>query len=235
MAKVFAFGYERIIEQGVISDQEWENIKRDEARKIDAEIKRKAPRLDEDPQVSWNYRRDWRTAPLPAHVKFGSDYDYYNYVVSDCFDLWNVFGRLVQRDYVAERKAHWERGASVPFYRDDAKALAVWQNGKVVTAGTHLEGPQVDVGPTADFSVFLEQWNYSKSKAKPIKIAWGIGVMHAIARQLAVDYAGIHTVFVMPIRPSNRSEVRAIPHRPEPIVTFPIIRILPRHYSRRRR
>lgn len=235
MATVFAFGYERIIEQGVIPDREWEAVKRTEVLSLVDDAKRKAPLLDEDPHVRWDFHRDWRTSRLPANVKWGSDLDYYSYVVQDAIRLWGTFAGRVRRDYLAERYAHWPRGASVPFYLAEYE---VWQNGVKVSPGARLTGPQVDFGPTADFALFLEQWNYSRSKAQPLALVWGIGLLHAIARQLAVEYQGIHTVFVMPIKPNDRSAVREIPNRGDttgPIRLLPTIRILPRHYSRNSR
>lgn len=232
---VFAFGYERIIEQGVMSDREWEGVKRDVVLELVNTAKRKAPLADEDPHVSWNFNRNWRTARLPATVKWGSELDYFSYVVQDATRLWDAFAGRVKRDYIAERIAGMAKGASIPFYLE---GYEIFQNGKKVSPGARLTGPQVDFAPTADFSLFLEQWNYSRSKAKPLELVWGIGMLHAIARQLAVDYAGIHTVFAMPVKPKDRSTVREINNRATttgPIQLLPIIRILPRHYARGRK
>lgn len=235
--KVYAIGFDRFIEQGILPEAEWERIKRDAARQIHGEIIGRAPQADEDPQVGFDYRKDWRTARLPKGKIFGSDYDYWNYVVDDAFRLWNVFAGQVQRDYIADRIAKWGKGGSIPFYTQHPDALQVWQNGVPVGRTLRFDGPQIDVGPTADFSVFLERWNYSKNRRKLRNLVWEVGVMHAIARQLSTDYRGVHTVFVMPIRPKDRSQVREIPNREQSssghITTFPIIRILPRHYGRR--
>jgi len=226
---VYIVGFEQFLEKGILPDDEWEAIKRQEAQKIHAGIMRKASRADEDPWVKFDYTKNWRTAHLPQGKVFGSDYDYWNYVVDDALGLWGQWAGQITRDYVAEAKGGMAKGSSIPFY---AHPLQVWQNRRPVAPSERLEGPQIDIGPTADFSVFLESWNYSKKKSIPLKLFWNIGVMHAIARQLSDDYRGLHTVFAMPIRPNDRSEIREIPNRQEPILTLPIIRILPRHYSR---
>ena len=228
---IIAVGNTRYLERGILPEDEWEKIKRDEALAIHNEIMAQGGRLtDEDPQVAWDYKKDWRTAPLPMGKVFGSDYDYWNHVALEAKRLWNAFAPDIANDFIAESIAGEGRGWSVPFYHD---GFGIWENGKPTQFTAKLGGPTVDVGPTADFAAFLERWNYSKSKADYIvPIYRNIGVLHAITQELQHTFAGIHTIFMMPIRPNDTSQIKTLDNRKTPVLTFPIIRIKPRHYRR---
>lgn len=222
-------GLDVLIKQGLVPDDEWEKIKREEAFKVEREILSRAPKADEDPQVGWNFRKDWKRGRLPKGQVFGSDFDYWNYVVDDAVRLWKSWaGGLSSgfRDYIAEHKAGWPKGRSLDVYR---ASYNLWQNGRIVTEGTKLEGPQVDFGPSADFAVFMEKWASGTLPSLPT-IFNGIGVLHAIGRKLAADWFGVHVVRVQTVAPNNPDAVR-IRGREDPVRLFPIIRILPRHYG----
>ena len=233
---VFVDGFTRIIEQGLIPDKEWDRIKKRVGFEVEAEILRAAPQADEDPQVNWNFRRDWRKVTLKSKDSFGSDFDYWNYVVDDAFRYFERFtsGDQVSRDYVAEAIAKWEKGKSVSEYRDLGLTIWDYRSGKpvIVSRGTRLEGPRVDVGPSAEFSLFFEAWSNGKNTNQVLgRVFWNVGVIHAVGRQLEADYNGIHKIVVRPIKPDHPI-AEPIPNRKTPIYTFPIISILPRHYSR---
>jgi hypothetical protein len=227
----FTVGLTKIIERGLIDPVEWENVKRGVAQEIHNEIMALNPRANEDAQVKWDYKKDWRRTRLPAHTVFGSDYDYWNDVVDDAFKLWDTHARNITADFVADAiakqpESQWSKG----FY---AAGFGVWERGVEKNRNTRFEGPVVDVGPTADFAVFLERWNYSRTKnSGKVPIYHEIGVMNFIARKLAQDWKGIHTVYLMPIRPKDLSSVRKTPNRSTPVITLPIIRIAPRHYRK---
>jgi hypothetical protein len=227
----FTIGLTKIIERGLIDPDEWDRIKRGVAQDVHNSIMAANPRADEDAQVKWNYKANWRTTKLPKDGVFGSDYDYWNDVVNDAFQLWHQHAGQITADFIADviakqPEAQWSKR----FY---AAGFGVWERGVEKNRSTKFEGPVVDVGPTADFAVFLERWNYSKtSNTGKVPIYHEIGVMNFIARKLALDWKGVHTVYLMPIRPKDLSSVRKTPHRNTPVITLPIIRIAPRHYRK---
>lgn len=228
---IIAVGKTRYLERGILPQDEWEKIKRTEALAIHKEIMAKGGTMtDEDPQVGWDYKKDWRTAPLPPGKIFGSDYDYWNHVVLEAKRLWDQYASEIANDFIAESIAKKERGWSIPFYRE---GVQVWENGEPVGFSKKLNGPTVDFGPTADFAAFLERWNYSKSKgAFEVPIFRNIGVMHAITQELQRTFSGNHVIYMMPVAPNSRSEIREIDNRTKPVQLVPIIRIKPRHYRR---
>ena len=232
-AQITSVGLTKVVERGVIPEEEWAQIKRTVARELDAEIRRAAPSADEDPHVHYNYKKDWRTANLPLGKVFGSDYDYWQLVVDDVFRLWDRWAGNIYHDFIAESIAKEKAPWSVERYK--GAGLEVWENGRPVGQKHNFHGPRVDVGPKADFSVFLERWSHSKTtNAGVVPLFWTIGVLNAIARQLAVEYAGVHTVFLMPIKPTDRSEAVLTPNRSRPVELFPIIRIAPRQWAQKR-
>ena len=222
-------GLETLIQQGMIPDKEWEQIRREEAYKVEREILSRMPRADEDEQVGWNFRKNWKRGRLPKGVTFGSDFDYWNYVIDDAVRLWKSWAGGLTRgyhDYIAEHKAGWAKGDSLQKY---AASYNVWQNGRIVSENMKLDGPQIDFGPSADFAVFMENWASGSLSNLPT-IFRGIGVLHAIGRKLAADWSGVHVVRVQTVAPKNPDAIR-IKGRTDPIRLFPIIRILPRHYG----
>lgn len=235
MPVVFERGFERIIERGILDPEEWTRIKRDVAFEEEKRILSAAPAANEDPQVGWDFHKDWRRErQLKMGEAIGSDFDYWNYVVDDAFQLFDNFtsSSLFRRDYKAESIAGWEKGVSIEKYRE--YGLAVWQNGVKVDRGAPLEGPRVDVGPTADFAAFMERWSYSQTSNRGvIAVFENIGIMNAIARRLQADYRGVHTIFVMPVQP-KAPLAEPTPNRVKPVGVYPVIRIVPRHYSRSR-
>ena len=232
MASVVTIGLNQFIERGPIPADEWDKYKREAMQEQHQEVMRANPNADEDPQVAWNFRKDWRTAPLPPTQVFGSDYDYWSYAVNDALDLWKRYApAMPQIDYIAERIANdpsgWTRGVY-------AGGFGVWQDGVKTTFGARLEGPRVDVGPTADFAAFLENWDYGrKFSAGPVMLFRHIGVLNTIAHELAVAYLGVHTITMMPIRATSPDTIKT-KNRTKPVYTFPIIRIAPRHYRKRK-
>lgn len=227
-------GLKQIITQGFVPDDEWEKIKREEAYKVEQEILAATPRADEDEQIGFNFRKNWKREKLPKGVPFGSDFDYWNYVVDDAIALWKSWaGSLTigYHDYIAEHKAKgvWDKGESLKVY---AASYNVWQNGKITSERARLEGPTVDFGPSADFALFMENWSSGRLPNLPT-IFNGIGVLHAIGRKLASDWYGVHTIRVQSIRPDQPDSIPT-PGRTEPVQLFPIIRILPRHYGAKR-
>jgi hypothetical protein len=226
-------GLDVLIKQGVISDEDWQKIKREEALKVESEILSRSPKADEDQQVGWNFRKKWKSGKLPKGMIFGSDFDYWNYVVDDAIRLWLSWAgslRVGYHDYIAEHKTRglWKKGDSLDVYKG---SYNVWQNGKIASENMNLEGPTVDFGPSADFALFLEKWASGSLPNVPT-IFRGIGVMHAIGRKIAADWDGVHAIRVQSIKPYNPDSIFT-PGRSEPINLFPIIRILPRHYGRR--
>lgn len=236
-ATVVITGNKVNILRGLLDEKEWTKVKRNIAEEQIKKIRDRAPKCDEDPQVNWNFRRDWRKDPLPVGTSFGSDFDYWNYVVNDAFELWKQFAPLIMtpqyHDYVAEGKAGWPKYESGQFYANGEDAFAVWENGVKVNRTHNFHGPQIDLGPTADFSVFLERWDFSQKRPPILNAVRGVGVMETITRILQIKYDGVHTIFKFPIRPDLR-ETREIPRRKEPIVTLPLVRVLPRHFLRKR-
>lgn len=231
---VITLGLDRLISQGPIPDDEWEKYKRDVMREEHQEVMRANPHADEDPQVKWDFHRDWRTAKLPKGEVFGSDYDYWHDVANDALRLWKQYApKMPQRDFVAERIA---RKQDLPYgWSRDVYAVGfgIWENGVKTSFGARLEGPRVDVGPTADFAAFLENWQYGrKFGAGPVAIYEHIGVLNVIARELAVAYLGVHSIFMMPVKTTSTDAIPT-PDRTKPVSTFPIIRIAPRHYRKR--
>lgn len=229
--KVHIDGLERILSKGLLSQEEWDKIKREAAMEQHREIMQRARGADESPQVTWDYSKDWRKASLPNGRPFGSDYDYWNYVVDDAFEMWAQYAPTIPNDFIAESIAREAKGWSNTFY---AEGFGVWQNGAEVSRGTPLHGPRVDVGPTADFSAFLERWNYSKTRNAglvPLKFTT-MGVLNFMTITLAQRYRGIHTVFMMPIKPNSKSSIRQIDGRTRPVGILPIIRIVPRYYRK---
>lgn len=235
-AMVTTSGFETIIERGLMDPDEWTQFKRQIAEEYISDVKQKAPACDEDTQVQWNFRKDWRKEKLPLGTSFGSDFDYWSYVVNDALDMWSTYAPMIVtpmlRDYVAEGKAGWSKGQSGLFYTQ-GESFAIWENGVKVNRTHKFNGPQIDMGPTADFSVFLERWDHSKKRPPILTKFRMIGVVEAIARNLQLKYAGVHTIFKFPIRPEIR-ESREIPNRKEAIKTLPLIRVLPRHFLRKR-
>lgn len=246
--KVRHIGHEVLVERGSIDPDEWTKIKRRAALEIVRGIKSRYDKVDEDPQVGFDFKRDWRTAPLPVGTVFGSDFDYWNYVVGDAFAMWRMYARQIHRDFIAERIAGWTEeykdpktgkthkratGASVPFY---AEELAVWQNDASVTPNTPLTGPKITIGPTADFAAFLEDWDYSKSTKigsnGPVKLFQNAGVMNFITRQLQNKYRSVHTITMVPVKNPKESKIRPIDNRKKPVEIVPVILVLPRHYRK---
>lgn len=230
-------GLNRFVTRGAIDEDDWQKMKLDVAWDISKEVHAATPLVNEDTFIAGSYKRDWKTQPVPPNVPFGSGFDYWDYVVRDAFSLWRQYTGSMDaglRDFIAEGISKgWKKGESLSFY---ASELAVWQNGVPVAPGSHLEGPQIDIGPTADFALFLERWNYAKGTMRGrVAIFHNIGVLNVIARKLQRDYDGIHTVFLMPVKPKSRGAIRATPNRKKPVALFPVIRVLPRHYLKRRR
>lgn len=227
---VITVGGRVYIERGIMPADEWEQYKRAEALKIHQEIMaRGGPLTDEDPQVGWDFKKNWRTAKLPPNKVFGSDYDYWNHVTLEAKRLWDQHIGNIKNDFIAEWIARQKAPWSIEFLKD----VDVWENGESVGFGKPLHGPRVDFGPTADFAAFLEQWDYSKSSAPVvIPLYYGIGLMHFIARRLQEMFAGVHTIYIMPIKPEDTGSVRKTPNRNVPVQLFPIIRIVSRHYRK---
>lgn len=204
-------------------------MRREEALKVEAEVNAAAPQNKETEQVAWRFGRSWKAGRIGTQEVFGSDFDYWKYVVKDAVAMWTSWvGSLTNHydDYIAESYAGTGKGWALGEY----KSYGVWQNGVKVGEDAKFTGPQVDFGPTADFSVFLEHWKLANLPNIPAFNM--IGVLHTIGRKLAADWSGVHSIRVIPIAPENAG-LDHISGRPEPVRIYPIIRISTRHGDRR--
>lgn len=182
-------GLEAIIRQGPLSDDEWARVRRDEARALDAQIRRNPHAVPAD-FVNGNFRDSWRRGDLPISARFGTDYDYWGAVVADAFALWNRFAAGLQpgyHDYIAEGKHRWAKHASLDQYQ--RAGFSVWENGRQRAPGSAFKGPVIDCGPNADFAIFLEQ-----PKAH-FRVFRGVGLVRTLADTLASRWDGIHSVY----------------------------------------
>jgi hypothetical protein len=195
----------------------------DAAKQIDADIRSGAGREADPPddQVSWNFRRTWRRGSVGVKENFGSDYDYFQKVSLEALDL---VQRWVVQDDPDWLGAKWYGSPSVSY----GESFAIWQNGVKVSWGMSLEGPQIDIGPTVDYGIFLERW--LGTERTNVRLIERVGAMHAAARWLRRKWKGVHFIKVSPIEPT-RSYAVSRPGRPKPVMKFPVIRILPRHYK----
>lgn len=219
------------LEQGILPDKEWEAIKREEALKVHREIMAASGNTaDEDPQVGWNFRKDWRTSPLPSNVVWGSSYDYWNLIVDEVMRLWRAHSGGIDDDFIADKIAKAPDGWAKAAYMS---SLQVWQNGLPVSPGTKLHGLRIDIGPTMDYAAFLEQWSHSRSTQAVHVIPYQrIGLLNFIARQIRATFPRVHAVMAIPIKPDDTSAVDKTPNRTKPVTIFPVIRIVSRHYRK---
>lgn len=224
--RIIAADFERI----VLTEDEQAELVAEEAQALDQEIRKGHPQISVDDQVDWNYFRSWRSrAKLRNSRKFGSDYDYWNEVADDALQAFATYSANAPRDYIADSKAGVE-GYSKSVYT--SQYFSVWDAGRKVPWGTKLEGPYVDVGPNADFSVFLEQWDRGTLPNR-LRIFREIGVIHAIARDLASVWAGVHVIYPMTVAGGfNRSATVPTPNRQDSVNILPVIRIRPWHYQK---
>jgi len=191
----------------ILADPERLDLMVDAAFEIDRELKSGAAKLSDktsDDFVNWNFKRTWRKpGTVRKNAVFGTDYDYFNAVVDQALALWRS---MAGGDPDPDRfgKVRW--GSPSKAF---AASLAIWENGKKTSFSAPLEGPRIDIGPTVDYGLFLEDW---------------------------ADWQGAHRIFAMPVGPSELPGFDPDP-RPRvprsskgPIKLFPIIRIYPRHY-----
>jgi len=228
----------------ILADPERLDLMVDAAFEIDRELKNGAAKLSDktsDDFVNWNFKRTWRNpGTVRKNSVFGTDYDYFNAVVDQALALWRS---MAGGDPDPDRfgKVRWGSPAKA-----FASSLAIWENGKKTSFNAPLEGPRIDIGPTVDYGLFLEDWAGSKTaagKGPYIHILHRIGIIHAIAEQLQADWGGAHKISVRTTKPDELPGFDPDPRpgevvrnnkvykvRREPIRLFPIIRIYPRHY-----
>lgn len=191
-------GLETLIQQGPMPDAQWDQVRREEAKRVDAEIRRHPNAVVTD-FVSGNFKRSWRSGELPNTARFGSDYDYWGAVVADAVSIWNQYASSLvpgYHDYIAEGKNKWPKHFSLDEY---ARAgISVWQNGQRSSPGAQFKGPVVDVGPNADFAIFLEQ------PGPHFRVFKGQGVVRALADTLQQRWDGIHRVFFATTKTGGR-------------------------------
>lgn len=210
-------------------------IKRDALRQMHRQVMRQSSKPDQqsDQFVDWNFNRNWETQDLPLGVPAGTDYDYFSAVLGDCITMFRQHGFPSKTD------------PDLPGYRafgglesgqSYSSLYAVWQNGQRVSSYSGLRGPWVDFGPTADYAIFLEKSVTKQTNNMGAPLLFGVGVLHAIAERLQTKYARTMTIFAHTQKPEGGSEV-AVPrkHRKTPVWTFPVIRIMTRHYRGGRR
>lgn len=209
----------------------------DAAFEVDKDLKTKGARFSDessDDFVRWNFRRTWRGGQVKERDTFGTDYDYYTEIAKQAHTLFRSWAPAGDPDVQGH---NWFGGVHPSMgYKD---SLRIWQNRKPVSWGQPLDGPQIDIGPTVDYALFLEDWVATKGpQAYPV-ILQGIGVMHAIAARLNSDWQGAHHIYAMSIKPDHvrvaerrkrrSSRVAAGFAVGQSIDLFPIIRIQPRH------
>ena len=216
----------------IMADPERLDLMVDAAFKIDKELKSGAGKLADDTSddfVNWNFKRTWRSRnTVKKNALFGTDYDYYNAVANQALALWrSMTGGSVDPDTFGRRR--WESPE-----RAFSSSLGIWENKKRVTFNTPLKGPNVDIGPTVDYGLFLEAWDgskYVRGTGPYINILHRIGVLHALAEQLQADWQGAHRIFAATVDPDELDDVSERPLRRNPIQRFPIVRIRPRHHK----
>jgi hypothetical protein len=228
------------VEPGIIPAAEWEKIKRRVALEThDKIMAMSGGQGNEDPHVGYDFSKNWRTSPLPQGVVFGSMYDYWGVVAREAQRLWFQHAPQIAHDFIAEKIAGLDPAEreSVPFY---TQSFGVWDNGVKTSFAARMEGPHVDVGPTAEFAVFLEKWEFGKREGQiPRVIPYQyIGVMNYITRELQASFGGNHTIFMTPVKPEDRSAITALDGpkaRKTPVMLVPIIRVRPVQYQKGRR
>lgn len=224
-----------LLRGGLITEEDLKPLAEEGLREEDYRARRGHPQVDADDQVNWNYKRTWRGGQWQLDDTIGIDYDYWNEVVDDIMTRWHKVSKIVATqyyDYIADSYAR--KGGGPEFYSSfeiASSMLGVWENEKKVTPKAQLHGPQVDVGPTLDFALFLEDWERG-SLPNLNRIYQTVGALHAIWQDVAIRWSGIHKISMIAIKP-GKVAATPTPGRTEPIELFPIIRILPRHYGRR--
>lgn len=191
-----------------IPQAEWDRMRLEEARREDARI-RTHPHAQPTEFVAGNFKRRWSGGNIEPDKRFGSDYDYWGAVVEEAINLWNQYASgLVAgyHDYIAEGKHGWPKHFSLDAYR--SAGVEVWDNGTRTSPGATLKGP-VDIGPTADFAIFLE------IPGAHFRVFRGIGVVRAVADTLDARWRHAHRVFFATTKKSGR--------------VYPFVRIRNRH------
>lgn len=214
---------DQIVRVGLLDDDERTGIAVDVAKEVEAELRAGpailADKLSDD-FVNFNFNQTWRRG-IPKGAVFGVDYDYFTAVVARARVLLNEWlGGDPDPDWKGRQ---WYGSAP----RGYAASFRLWQNEKPVPWGAPLEGPQVDIGPTVDFGLFLERWNTGNGPNLPLFES--IGILQAMARQLQREWEGVHHIYAMVRKPNERTGVAVREKRKEPVEKFPIIRIQTRH------
>jgi hypothetical protein len=207
----------------LMTDEDRKEFVLEAATEIDADVRATTPSVDTDDMVRRDYNRSWRGGKFNVGDLIGSDYDYWSLVVNDAF---NEFDKLAKgaRDIIADHIAGFD-GYSQSSY---PSALTVWENGIEVSRKHRFEGPRIEIGPSVDFALFLENWN--TGNLPNIPVLQMVGVLHLVARALHYAWAGVHHIYATAIKP-NSPRAAMTPRRSEAIELFPLIVILPRHYG----
>ena len=228
---------EDLLASTTLDTDEITRVKRDALRQMHRDVlssQSTKPDQLSDRFVEWNFRSDWATKKLPLGVTAGTDYDYFEAAIADCIQLFKNFGFPGKTD--PDKPGHDYFGGLVSG-EAYTSLYEVWQNGQIVTNFTGLRGPWVDFGPTADYALFLEKSVTRTTNNLGAPYLAGVGVLHAIADRLNAKYRGAMRIFAHTQKPEGGSSV-AVPrkHRDKgQILTFPVIRIMHRHYRGSRR
>lgn len=207
----------------------------DTAFAVDDELKTKGARNSDkysDDFVRWDFKRTWRRGGIKEKDTFGTDYDYFTKIAKEAHQYFRTWAPSADPDIQGH---NWYGSAPMSF----RESLRIWQNTKPVEWGQPLTGPQIDIGPVVDYGLFLEEWVAIKGMEAYTIILQGIGLMHAIAARLNMDWRGAHHIYPMAIKPDHvlaaerrlrKSSKSAGGHAlGKSIDLYPIIRIQSRH------
>jgi hypothetical protein len=215
------------------SKEEATRIKRKALRQMHGKVMRQTTKPDRtsDKFVDWRFKQDWERKDLPLGMIAGTDYDYFDAAIADCIQLFEQWGFPGKFDPDAPGRIVY--GEISKKYN---KAYAVWQNGALVQSYTGLSGPWVDFGPTVDYAIFLEKSITKTTNNLGAPYFRAVGVLHAIADRVQRKYGYVHRVFAHTQRPEGGSTIATQRGRREQgvepsIETFPVIRIMHRHWK----
>ena len=225
---------EDFLATATLNEEELTRVKREALRELHQKVvssQRTKPDTTSDRFVGPDFRKNWERTSLPLGVRAGTDYDYFQEAIQDCINLFGQFGFPGKTD--PDRPGYYAFGSLVNggTYNQMYK---VWENGNVVSSYSGLKGPWVDFGPTADYALFLEKSTTTITNNLGAPYYKGIGVLHAIASRLQLKYQGSMRIFAHTQVPGGGGgSDTAVPRskRKVPIETFPVIRIMHRHYK----
>ena len=213
-------------------------IKRQALRQMEAKVmkQRTKPDRTSDRFVAWKFKNDWANLDLPLGTIAGTDLDYFDAAAQDCIELFHTWGYpgSIDPDQPGRQAFGSVKGGSVKYNAH----YALWQNRREVQSPHGLTGPWVDFAPTVDYALFLEKSATTNTNNLNAPLLRGIGVLHAIAERLQTKYARVMRIFAHTQVPKSgnsiaerRGNIRSRRGGGSgPVRTFPVIRIMHRHY-----